>query len=150
MAVANLYVLDTNVYIGALRDRDRMAQLKRFLIRTGTRLRLSAVVALELRAGARTASQADAVRALVSPYSERDQIVVPSLDAYVESGRALATLGAREGVDLSRAASLVADALIAASCREADARLVTENVRDFSALERHLRGFRFSSSSEVM
>jgi len=148
--VASLVALDTNVYIAALRDRERLARLKHFLLRTGTRLRLSAVVALELRVGARTAAQTDAVRALIDPYDERDQVIVPSFGAYVESGRALAALGAREGVDLSRAASLFADALIAASCREAGARLVTENARDFAALERHLRGFSFSSASEAM
>lgn len=148
--MASLYALDTNVYIGALRDRDRLVRLKRFLIRTGMRLRLSAVVALELRVGARASAHGDAVRALVSPYDERGDVVVPSFNAYVESGRALAALGAREGVDLSGATALFADALIAASCREAGVRLVTENVRDFATLERHLRGFKFASASEVL
>ncbi len=148
--MASLFALDTNIYIAALRDRERLLQLKRFLIRTGTRLRLSAVVALELRAGARTAAQAEAVQALVEPYDERGQVIVPSFGAWVESGRALATLGAREGVNLSGATALFADALIATSCREADVTLVTENGRDFAALQRHVRGFKYAGVSEVL
>ena len=148
--MAELHALDTNIYIRAFRDRDRMAQLKRFLIRTGTRVRMSAVVALELRAGARTASHEQAVRNLIAPYTERDRVLVPSHEAYMESGRVLAALAAREGHDLSLAGSLVNDVLIAASCREAGACLVTENGRDFAAIQRHLRGFHFASGDDVL
>jgi predicted nucleic acid-binding protein len=148
--MVRLYALDSNVYIGALRDREKLARLKRFLIRAGTRVRLSAVVALELRAGGRSPAQADAVQSLVAAYDERGQVILPSFAAYMESGRALAALAAREGTDLSRAASLVADSLIAASCREAGAQLITENVRDFAALARHLRGLDFAGASEVL
>ena len=148
--MAELHALDTNIYIRAFRDRDRLTQLKRFLIRTGTRVRMSAVVALEMRAGARTASQEQAVRDLIAPYAERDRVIVPSHEAYMESGRVLAALAAREGHDLSRAGSLVNDVLIAASCREAGACLVTDNVRDFAAIQRHLRGFRFTTGDDVL
>lgn len=148
--MASLFALDSNIYIAALCDRERLIRLKRFLIRTGTRLRLSAVVALELRAGARTAAQAEAVQALVEPYDEREQVIVPSFGAYVESGRALAALGAREGVDLSRTTALFADALIATSCREAGVTLVTENGRDFAALQRQVRGFKYAGASDVL
>jgi predicted nucleic acid-binding protein len=44
----------------------------------------------------------------------------------------------------------VNDVLIAASCREAGARLVTENVGDYAAVQRHLRGFRFIAADEVV
>jgi predicted nucleic acid-binding protein len=148
--VPELFSLDTNIYIRALRDPDRLALLKRFLIRAGTRLRLNAVVALELRAGSRTSAQEAAVGNLLAPYAARDWVIVPSFAAYGESGRVLAALGAREGIDVSRAGSLVNDVLIAASCREAGARLVTENVGDYTTLQRHLRGFRFLAADEVL
>ena len=138
-----LVALDTNVYIRALRDRERLAELKRFLIRTGTRLRVSAVVGLELRAGARTQSQERAVTGLLGLYDARSRVVVPSLASYLEGGRVLAALHEREGVDISRSGSLVNDVLLATSCREAAVHLVTENTRDFAAIQRHLRGFRF-------
>ena len=148
--MAELYALDTNVYIHALRDSGRLAKLKRFLIRAGTRLRVSAVVALELRAGARTPVQTQAVRDLLASYGRRDRVFIPSVAAYLEGGRVLAALGATEGVDVSRAGSLVNDVLIATSCREEALRLVTENTGDFAMLQRHLRGFRFSAADEVL
>ena len=148
--MADVFALDTNVYIRALRDRDRLVQLKRFLLKAGTRLRLSSVVALELRAGARVPAQERAVSDLIALYTTRDRVIVPSLAAYVEGGRVLAALGAREGVDISRAGSLVGDVLIATSCREAAVRLVTENVGDFAAVQRHLRGFRYMAADQAI
>jgi predicted nucleic acid-binding protein len=87
---------------------------------------------------------------MITLYSARDRVIVPSHAAYVEGGRVLAALGAREGVDISRAGSLVGDVLIATSCREATVRLVTENVRDFAAVQRHLRGFRYVAADEAL
>jgi len=144
----DLLAVDTNVYIRALRNADRLAQLKRFVLKSVARMRLNSVVALELRAGARTAAQAEPVTDLIAAYSARDRIIVPSSTAYLEAGRVLSALGS-DGADLSRAGSLAADALIATSCREASARLVTENVRDFAAVQRHLRGFRYVSADEA-
>ena len=148
--MADVYALDTDVYIRALRNGDRLSALERFLLRNGTRLRVSAVVALELRAGARTSAQEEAVSDLIASYGSRGRVIVPSLAAYVESGRVLATLGAREGVDVTRAGPLVNDVLIATSCREEQVRLVTENSGDFAMLQRHLRGFRFVAADEAL
>jgi len=145
-----LLALDTNVYIAAFRNSDRLVRLKRFLIRAGLKIRLPAIVALELRAGARTSSQQSAVRDLLAAYVPRDRVLVPSFAAYAESGRVLGELAVREGVDLARAGSLVNDVLLATSCREAGVQLVTENVRDFAAVQRYLRGFRCASADDVL
>jgi predicted nucleic acid-binding protein len=149
--VADVYALDTNVYIRALRNADRLATLKRFLMRAGTRLRVHAVVALELRAGARTPAHDAAVARLLSPYSERERVVVPSFEAFSHAGRVLAALSVRERVVLANAPrSLTNDAVLAASCREAGVMLVTENHADFVAIQRHLRGFRFADAAQVL
>jgi predicted nucleic acid-binding protein len=74
--VAELYALDANVYIRALRDSDRLSLLKRFLIRSGMRVRVNAVVALELQAGARTPSQERAVSDLVESYVARNRVIL--------------------------------------------------------------------------
>lgn len=131
-------MLDTNVYIKALRNANELALLRRFLLRVGMRLRVNAVVAMELRMGARTEAQADAVDALMRPYSERDRVIVPSFEAYLHAGRVVSALKDASG-------SLINDALLAASCREQEVMLITENARDFSAIQRHLRGFRFET-----
>jgi predicted nucleic acid-binding protein len=148
--VAELYALDANVYIRALRDRDRLSLLKRFLIRSGMRVRVNAVVALELQAGARTPSQERAVSDLVESYVARNRVIVPSFEAYRQGGRVLAALAAREGEDTSRSGSLVNDVMIATSCREAGIRLITENVEHFAAVQRHLRGFRYVEADKVL
>jgi predicted nucleic acid-binding protein len=142
--VADLWVLDTNVYIKALRDRQRLADLKRFRVRARTRLWLSAVVALELRAGAVTAAHTDALEDLLTIYTDRARVIVPSSDAYLQAGRAIAALAAKERFALAEAPrSFINDVVLAASCREAGALLVTGNSRDFITIQRHLKGFRF-------
>jgi len=145
-----LYALDTNVYVRALRERDRLVRLKRFLIRTGNRLRVNATVALELRAGARTLAQEQAIADLLVAYADRERVMVPSFDAYLQGGRVLASLAAHEKVDVARAGSLLNDVMIATSCREQGVRLVTENARDFTTIQRYMRGFRFAGADDVL
>lgn len=142
--MANDYTLDTNVYIAALRDRARLDRLSRYLVRAGPRLRLHAVVAMELRAGAKNRGQAEAVDALVKPYEQRDRVLVPSFDAYTQAGRVLADLSTYERyVQGDWGSALSIDVIIATSCREAHTVLVTENVKHFAAIQRQLRGFRY-------
>lgn len=148
--MVELYALDTNVYIRALRVRESMVALRGFLLRAGTRLRMNAVVAQELRAGAITPAHEHTVDDLLGAYASRDRVIVPSFAAHVEAGRVLAALHRAEGIQVSRAGSLVNDVLLATSCREAGACLVTENVGDFAAAQRHLRGFRFVATGDVM
>jgi predicted nucleic acid-binding protein len=144
--MADLWVLDTNIYIRALRDRQRLADLKRFRVRARARLWLSAVVGLELRAGAGTAAHAQALEDLLTIYIDRERLVVPSFDAYQQAGRIIATLAHKERFALADAPrSFINDALLAASCREAGAVLVTENTRDFITIQRHLKGFQFQT-----
>lgn len=148
--MAELYALDANVYIRALRDRDRLSLLKRFLIRSGMRVRVNAVVALELQASARTQSQERAVSDLVESYVARNRVIVPSFEAYRQGGRVLAALAAGERMDTSRSGSLVNNVMIATSCREAGIKLITENVEHFAAVQRHLRGFRFAEADKAL
>lgn len=139
------YALDTNVYIGATRDRDERDALKRFLLRAGTRVYLSAVVAAELRAGALTMEQEIALGDLLQPYRSRDMVLTPTFEAYVEAGRVLAALrpGGGRATAGKAGTPLIADALLASSCRESGVVLVTRNSGDFTRIQRHLRGFRF-------
>jgi predicted nucleic acid-binding protein len=144
--VADRWVLDTNVYIRALRERQRLADLKRFRVRARTRLWLSAVVALELRAGAVTTEHVEALEDLLKIYTDRDRVVIPTFDAYLQSGRIIAALATKERLALGDAPrSFVNDVILATSCREAGALLVTDNTRDFITIQRHLKGFRFQA-----
>lgn len=139
-----LYAFDSNVYIVALRSRTDLEELKEFLRRAGGRVVVSAVVAMELRAGAATVEQQADVDALIGEYRRRQAVITPSFEAYAHAGRVLSALrvGRRSG-DVP--ASFIADAIIASSCREVGVTLITRNFGDFSRLQRQLRGFRFSA-----
>ena len=142
----DLFALDTSVYIRALRDAAVLAELKDFRKRAGLRIVIAGVVAMELGAGAITQQHESAVSDMIEPYARRGLVVPVSYAACTQSGRVLAALARHERVDLARAPrSLTNDVLIAASCREAGVVLVTDNSRDFTRIQRHLRGFRFVS-----
>jgi len=145
--VPDRWALDTNVYIRALRNRHELADLKRFRVRAQARLLVSAIVALELRAGAPTAAHVTAVDDLLELYVRRDRVIVPSFDAYVQAGRIIATAATKERFPLAEAPrSFINDVILATSCRESDVVLVTDNTRDFTMIQRHLKGFRFAST----
>jgi predicted nucleic acid-binding protein len=136
--------LDTNIYIHALRQPERLAALKRFLRQAGDRVHLHAIVALELRAGVRDEAQLAGVDGLVRPYQESNRIVLPTFEAFMHAGRVLCAVAQRERIPLGDAPrSFTNDVLIATSCRETGTVLITENARDFTAIQRHLRGFKF-------
>jgi predicted nucleic acid-binding protein len=144
--VPDRYALDTDVYVSALRNANAAASLKRFHVRFGTRTFLHAVVAMELRAGVRTNAHARALESLFEPYRVRDRIIAPSFEACLQAGRALSALAVKEG--WQPGGSSIGDALLACSCRNAGVVLVTENVGHFAALQRHVRGFRFTLWNE--
>ena len=142
--MADVYAIDSNLYIPALRSAKELAALKQFLRVARRNVVVAGVVAMELRAGAPSPRHVEAVEALLAPYAERGRVIAGSFAAHVEAGRVLAALVEREQVVLARAPrSLTADVLLAVTCREHDAVLVTRNHQDFAAIQRHLRGFRF-------
>ena len=117
--------------------------LKQFLASNLPRTYLLAVVVQELRAGARTDEQVEALESGVfDPFNRRSRILEPSIRAFMESGRILAELASREGIALSRVkGSFVNDTLIAASCREAGITLLTRDA-DYERIARYSPGFR--------
>lgn len=142
----DIFALDTSIYIRGLRDAVALAELKAFRKRAGLRMVISGVVAMELGAGAMTEQHEAAVSDLLDPYAARGLVVPVSYASCMQAGRVLAALARHERIDLARAPrSLTNDVLIAASCREAGVVLVTDNSRDFTRIQRHLRGFRFVS-----
>ena len=137
------FAIDTNVYIQALRDREELHRLKQFLRRAGSRVALAGVVAMDLRAGARTDAQESALEALLEAYAHRTRAFGTSFEAQWQAGRVLATVACTEYRGRSIAPHFINDAVLAASCRENRTVLITHNTRDFTTIQRHLRGFRF-------
>ena len=129
------YALDSNLFIDALRDPDSEARLLEFHERYAPAEYLSAIVALELRAGARSAADAASVeRHLFAPFERRGRVFAPSYATWKAAGAAVAEL---RTAPLTR--SFYNDILLAASCREHGVTLVTNNGADFQRIRRVLR-----------
>jgi predicted nucleic acid-binding protein len=130
------FVLDTNCFVDASRSAAGAAALAEFSAWAAPGIYLSTVVAAELRAGAASSRDRRIVeRQLVSPYIRRGRLINPSPAAWDALGTTLAILVEREGIVLREIRrSLVFDILIARSCREMGATLVSRNSSDLSRI----------------
>lgn len=138
------FVLDTNLYVGAIRDPEKEAALNAFLERSAPVTFMSAVVIQELRAGAVTDAAARAVeRGIFDVFERRGRVLGPSVNVFKDCGRILAALFRQDGVAFGdRPRSLVNDILIAGTCKESGMTLVTGD-GDFKTIRRFMRGFTF-------
>jgi predicted nucleic acid-binding protein len=142
--MARKYVLDTNLYIDAIRDPAKEIALGAFLERNAPITYMSAVVVQELRASAITDALANALeKGIFSVFERRSRVVGPSVSAFKECGRILAALFRRDRVSFrERPRSLVNDILLALSCRESGITLLTDDA-DFKMVRPHVRGFNY-------
>ena len=121
-------VLDTNLYI----DWVNRGLREPLLLGPGLVRYLSAVVVMELRAGAHTRGGRLAVDQLVRVYSASGRLMTPPPAVFDRAGSVLRRLklAGRE----VRSASLVSDVLIALGARAIGATVVTANLSDFEAI----------------
>jgi len=145
------YALDTNIFIDGFRSEEAQVDILRFLTRALPFTYLSAVVMQELAAGARTTQSArDLQQGVFEPFERRGRVFAPSNAAFVESGRVIATVAAREGWQLFEDnTSLLNDALIAVSCREQGITLITRDA-DFKRLSPLVKDFHYAAPWPVM
>ena len=132
------YVVDTQLFINAFRDRGAKEALENFHRGFAPFEYLSVVVAQELRAGVRGPTEGRALqRHLLSIFERAGRIITPSAGAWHRSGDVLAAMAKEEGLELPRVSKAFAnDILLAVSCREAGCVLITENAKDFSRIRR--------------
>jgi len=123
-------LFDTCVYVDWL-SQGRHEEL---MLGPGLVRYLSAVVAMELRAGVSHRASRDAVTSLTRAYRSAGRLVVPSGEVFERAGAVLRQLklAGRE----VRQASLCNDVLIALTARSIGAIVVTANVDDFAAIRR--------------
>jgi len=130
-------VIDTNLYIDWLNaGRHESVLFQRDAVKY-----LSAVVVLELYAGAFSPRDRRIVRGMVAAFDRSDRILVPSGANYEDAGHVLRALQASRGYRAAGSPSLVHDVLIALSARAIGATVVTGNARDFTAI-REIRPFK--------
>jgi predicted nucleic acid-binding protein len=135
------FVLDTNLYVRAFRSRIGAEELERYFGEFTPFTFLSSIVLHELLVGATTLAKARQVReGLLGPLIRAGRLVTPSHSAWEQAGLAMAAMSRAEARDLrSIPKSLVNDFLLAASCRESGATLITDNTAHFSLIERYLK-----------
>ena len=132
------YVLDSNCYIDAARHPAAQNALGHFVTWAAPQLYLSAVVAAELRAGARSSHDRKQLeQTVLDPFVRRGRVLTPSNAAWDALGLTLATLAEREGQDPSLVRRAFAfDVLLAWSARAAGATVVSRNQRDMVRIRR--------------
>lgn len=132
------FVLDTNCFVDASRTNAGAAAFTEFCAWAAPGLYLSTVVAAELRAGAGSVKDRRTLeQRILSPYIRRGRLLNPSPAAWEELGTTLAALVKDQGLvlrDVRR--SFVFDILIARSCRDIGATLVSRNIADLSRVAR--------------
>jgi predicted nucleic acid-binding protein len=135
---ARKYVLDTNCYIDASHDAQALTELTRFASSSAPSLFLSSVVASELRAGATSRKSRKTLEDdILGPFVRRGRVLAPSAAAWDALGLTLATLREQEGLQLAQVGrSFALDILLAYSCRESGAVLITGNARDMLRIRR--------------
>ncbi|MBI4515967.1 MAG: PIN domain-containing protein [Deltaproteobacteria bacterium] len=125
-------VIDSNLYIDWLNARQHEAVLfQRDAVKY-----LSALVLMELRAGALVARDRRLVDRMTTPFARAGRILLPTARVYEDAGAVLARLHTAYGYNPAGVAALVNDVLIALSARSIGAAVITQNGRDFRAIRR--------------
>ena len=124
-------VIDTNIYI----DWFNAGRYEDILFQRDTVKHLSAVVLMELRAGAFSVPDRRLVQRVESAFAKAGRIVTPSRTVFAEAGDALRRLHASRGFQINKSHSIVNDVLIALSARSIGATVVTKNGGDYRAIQ---------------
>jgi predicted nucleic acid-binding protein len=130
-------VIDTNVFV----DWMNTGRHENVLFEKGSVKYLSAVVLMELRAGAFRPADRRVLARFEAAFAKAGRVLVPSASVFADAGETLRRLQATKGYDLASRHSIVNDVLIALSARSRGAVVVTQNERDFRAIQ-GLRPFR--------
>lgn len=124
-------VIDTNIYIDWINEgRHDGVIFQREAVK-----HLSAVVVMELTAGAFSVRDRRLVREVTSAFAKVGRILIPSASSYEEAGTVLRRLQESHGYSMASAYGLVNDVLIALSARSIGATVITQNERDFVAIQ---------------
>jgi predicted nucleic acid-binding protein len=132
------FVLDTNIYIAAARDRRFGAELVQFAGSYLPQLYLHAVVVQELMAGAiQEGARRRLERDVIQPFEKRGRIVLPTYRAWKRSGEIVATLVKEKVLTVGGVSrSFWNDAVLAVSCREEGVTVITRNEADFKRISK--------------
>ena len=141
------FVIDTNLYVSAMRSVDGNQALARFQRRFAPFLLQHSAVAEEILAGARDeAGYGEFHEDWIQPFESLGRVITPSHNAWTRAALILVRLvdaGARSRGGFTR--GFLNDCLIAASAREIGFTLVTADTADFSLIRTVEPRFQFTT-----
>lgn len=132
-------VIDTNVYV----DWINQGQYEEILFQRETVKYLSAVVVMELRAGAFSSRERRLLQRLEGAFEKAGRLLTPTPRVFAEAGDVLRRLQADRGYRIRARHSIANDVMIALSARSIGATVVTQNERDYRAIQT-VRAFRLA------
>ncbi len=130
-------LLDTNVYLFALRSAAGAEFFERRFRPLVFRTYLSSVVVEELYAGALDAAGVRLVEAYVAALERAGRVSTPSFADWKDAGRLVARVTRQEPGRKGKVQQMLNDILLALSARRLGADLFTFNREDFELIRRH-------------
>ena len=126
-------LFDTNIYISFIRNHSHSLELQRH----GTVKYLSAVVLMELWAGAKTKKAKKLINHLQKPYVSAGRVVTPGVSNYFAMGQLFADLPTQYAT-LVKNAGFVNDVHIAFAALSIGALLYTEDKTHYRIIKRRI------------
>jgi predicted nucleic acid-binding protein len=130
-------LLDTNVYITALRSKAERERFRNTFYPLLPATVLSAVVVYELSVNAENARTRELLEEFVSPMEKAGRVVTPTFADWQSAAKVVSVIARKEGAWRTKLPALLNDVLIALSGRRAGAEVVTYNGEDFRLIRRH-------------
>jgi predicted nucleic acid-binding protein len=130
-------MFDTNVYISFIRNRAHREELQR----RGTIKYLSAIVLMELWAGARTRKSERLLYSLQEPYEKAGRIVTLNTGHYITVGQFFSDLPPKYG-ELVKRSGFLNDVQVAVTALSIGATLFTENATHFDIIHTKMKSLK--------
>jgi predicted nucleic acid-binding protein len=131
------YLLDTNVYLEAVRSEEARAQFRKTFYPLLPATYLSAVVSYELSVNAHNRRTRTLLQDFVRPMERTGRVVTPTFDDWSMASEVVTAIEANEKSWRSKLPALLNDILVALSARRIGATLLTYNRDDFRLIRRH-------------
>jgi predicted nucleic acid-binding protein len=132
-------LLDTNVYLFAIKSRGGAEFVKRRFVPLIFKTYLSSVVAEELYAGALDNGAVRLVERHVGALEKAGRVITPAFADWKEAGKLVARITRDEPARKSKVQQMLNDILLALSARRIGADLFTFNAGDFELIRRFKR-----------
>jgi predicted nucleic acid-binding protein len=129
-------LLDTNVYITALRSPAERARFRTTFFPLLPATVLSAVVVYELSVSASDLRTRDLLSEFVSPMERAGRVVTPVFEDWQAAANVVSAIARKDAACKSKLPLLLNDVLIALSARRIGAQVVTYNGKDFRLIKR--------------